>query len=265
MQPNLRILALISSRLAVESVTRDEDTIFVTVRAEARVVMCPLCGSPSRRINSRYVRKVYDLPCSGRDVHLRVVTRRFCCEATHCRRRILAKRFDDAVLPVRSRRTPRLECIVHHLGLALGGRPAASFARRMIVPVSNNTLLRLVRRRALPRSEPLNVVGIDDWVFRRNHRYGTIIFDLEQCQIVMLLHDSEIATVQAWLADQPGITVLSRDRSGGYEAQIGRCKRVIGNGLRSHIEEARRAEVAIAGYVLNRMNDLGCPKSVRVS
>ena len=49
------------------------------------------------------------------------------------------------------------------------------------------------------------------------------------------------------------------------EAQIGRYKRVIGNALRSHTEEARRAEVAIADHVLNRMNDLGRPKSVRVS
>ena len=49
------------------------------------------------------------------------------------------------------------------------------------------------------------------------------------------------------------------------EAQIGRYKRVIGNALRSHTEESRRAEVAIANHVLNRMNDLGRPKSVRVS
>jgi hypothetical protein len=49
------------------------------------------------------------------------------------------------------------------------------------------------------------------------------------------------------------------------EAQIGRYKRVIGNAFRSHTEESRRAEVAIANHVLNRMNDLGRPKSVRVS
>jgi hypothetical protein len=49
------------------------------------------------------------------------------------------------------------------------------------------------------------------------------------------------------------------------EAQIGRYERVIGNALRSHTEEARRADVAIADHVLNRMNDLGRPKSVRVS
>ena len=53
---------------------------------------------------------------------------------------------DDVLAPV-SRRTGRLEMIVHHLGLALGGRPAASFAEWLMVPVSNDTLLRVVRRK----------------------------------------------------------------------------------------------------------------------
>src|ERR1700694_1109746 len=136
--------------------------------------------------------------------------------APHCRRRIFAERFGDDVLPTRSRRTARLECIVHHLGLALGGRPAASFAQRFMLPVSNDPLLRVVRRRSCPRTEPLTVAGIDDWAFRKNHRYGTIVCDLERRRIVTLLPDREIATVQAWLAGHPDIKVLSRDRGGGY-------------------------------------------------
>jgi transposase len=85
-----------------------------------------------------------------------------------------------------------------------------------MLPVSNDTLLRVVRRRTCPRTEPLTVAGIDDWAFRRNHRYGTIVCDLERRQIVALLPDREIATVQAWLSDHPGIRVVSRDRGGGY-------------------------------------------------
>jgi transposase len=109
-----------------------------------------------------------------------------------------------------------MECIVHHLGLALGGRPAAGFAKRLMMPVSNDTLLRVVRRRANLPVGQLNVIGIDDWAWRRNHRYGTIVCDLERRRIVTLLPDREIATVQAWLADHPEIEVVSRDRGGGY-------------------------------------------------
>src|SRR5664279_6565237 len=94
-----------------------------------------------------------------------------------------------------------------HLGLALGGRPAASFAKRLMLPVSNDTLLRVVRRRTVPRADPLTVVGVDDWAFRRNRRYGTIVCDLERRRIVTLLPDREIPTVRAWLADHPEIRV----------------------------------------------------------
>ena len=43
-------------------------------------------------------------------------------------------------------RTARLDCLVRHLALALGGRPAARFADRLGLPVSIDTLLRTVRR-----------------------------------------------------------------------------------------------------------------------
>jgi hypothetical protein len=88
-----------------------------------------------------------------------------------------------------------------------------------MLPVSNDTVLRVVRARACPRTEPLNVVGIDDWAFRRNHSYGTIVCDLERRRIVTLLPDREMATVKAWLAGHPDITVLSRDRGGGYSPE----------------------------------------------
>ena len=60
------------------------------------------------------------------------------------------------------------------------------------------------------------MVGIDDWAFRRNCRYGTIVCDLERRRIVTLLPDREIVTIEAWLADHPEIKILSRDRGGGY-------------------------------------------------
>ena len=216
MRAGIRISSLVPSGLVIDSISDSSHSIILAVRSEGGTAECPLCGVRSRRIHSRYGRQVADLPCGGKQIRLRVTTRQFVCEVPHCRRRIFAERFGDEVLPTRSRRTARLECIVHHLGLALGGRPAASFAKRLMLPVSNDTLLRVVRRRARPRTEPLIVAGIDDWAFRKNHRYGTIVCDLERRRIVTLLPDREIATVRAWLSNHPEIRVVSRDRGGGY-------------------------------------------------
>lgn len=67
----------------------------------------------------------------------------------------------------------------HARRLALGGRPAAGFAKRLMLPVSKDTLLRVVRRRSRPPADPLRVIGIDDWAWRRKHRYASIICNLE--------------------------------------------------------------------------------------
>ena len=136
---------------------------------------------------------------------MRVMTRRFFCATGDCRRRIFAERLGDNVLPLRSRRTARLEHLVHHLGLALGGRPAANFAKRLTLPVSNDPLLRVVPRRTSPRTDPLTVVGVDDWAMRRNHRYGTIVCDLERRKILTLLPQRWTEAMWGNLEEQVGI------------------------------------------------------------
>jgi hypothetical protein len=49
------------------------------------------------------------------------------------------------------------------------------------------------------------------------------------------------------------------------ESAIGRLKRVIGDALRSRTNRRRTTEVAIAIHALNRMLELGRPKSVRIA
>ena len=86
-----------------------------------------------------------------------IVARRFWCDVVLCGRRIFCEQFDNGVLARYGRRTQRLETIVHHLGLALGGRPDAAFANRLMVPVSNDTLLRVVRCRIADHDDELTV------------------------------------------------------------------------------------------------------------
>ena len=215
-QRSLRPSSLVPPGFEVESATDQGTTTVITVRPTSVTSLCPGCGAICRRVHSRYLRCLSDLPLAGRPVRLLLIARRFRCDAARCGRRVFAERFDDGALTPWARRTARLNCVVHHLGLALGGRPAASLARRLMLPVSNDTLLRTVRKAGSPPFVPPSVIGIDDWAWRRNQRYGTIICDLERRRAISLLPDREPATAQAWLAGQPQIAMVARDRGGAY-------------------------------------------------
>src|SRR5437870_8477172 len=202
--------------LLINDVEIGPDRILITARCRAATGTCPDCGRQSKQVHSRYERRLLDLPSHGRAVQVRVAVRRFRCPEPGCRRHIFAERLGDTVAARSARRTSRLEAIIHHLGIALGGRPAAALARRLMLPVSKDTLLRVVRRHAAYDTSPLCVIGIDDWAWKRGQRYGSIICDLEQRRVVDLLPDREPATVEAWLSHHPEVRVISRDRGGGY-------------------------------------------------
>lgn len=214
MPTNVGLTTLVPTGFRLIHTGGNAERLELVVRPSRPSCRCPDCGAVSDSVHSRYVRKLSDLPASGRRVRLLVEARRFRCRAPSCARRVFAERFDLAA--AWSRRTERLNILVHHLALALGGRPAARFADRLMAPVSKDTLLRQLRRRGRPDFSPPRVIGIDDWAWRRNQRYGTIICDLERRQPIRLLPDREPATAQDWLEGQPQIEIIARDRGGGY-------------------------------------------------
>src|SRR5690554_1698881 len=189
--------------------------ITITVESAKVGAPCPSCGRVSRSRHSSYTRFLMDLPADGRTVNIQLLVRRFRCRNPACRRRVFAERFPQLVRP-HARRTERLENLLTRIGVLLGGEAGARLSQDLHVPVSPDTMLRLLYRMELTPVVGLRVVGIDEWAWRKGLRYGTIVCDLEAGRPVELLPEARAESAPRWLAGHPGIEVVSRDRAGVY-------------------------------------------------
>jgi transposase len=214
----------VPAELIVRHILTEADRI--TIRADPREAsaLCPLCERRSHSVHSRYSRTLGDLPWQGRAVAIVVAVRRFRCREDRCKRKVFVERIPP-VMATHARRSQRLADIQRHIGMALGGAAGGRLAFRLALPVSGDTLLRLVRRGAsfqLP-STPPTVIGIDDFAWKRGQRYGTVICDLVRRRIIDLLPDRQPATVEAWLARHPSVNFVARDRGAGYGHAVARA------------------------------------------
>jgi transposase len=206
-------LPTVPDGLHVDELMLDPSGLLLVARTTAAQGVCPACGQRSSRVHSRYWRTLQDLPWQDRTVMWRVEVRRFRC--SHCPGRIFVERI-PGLMGSKARRTTRLAKAQTEIGMVLGGEAGARLSGRLSMPVSGDTVLRLIRRHP-PRAYPVpRVVGIDDWAWRRGRRYGTIVCDLERRRVLALLPGRSSAPVRDWLAAHPDIAVVSRDRAGPY-------------------------------------------------
>jgi transposase len=105
------------------------------------------------------------------------------------------------------------------VGHRTGGRAAEFLLKRLAIAVSDDTILRRVKRRARAArhgEQRLRVVGVDDWAWKKGQSYGTILVDLERRTVADLLPQRSAEQLAEWLKQHPEVEVITRDRFGLY-------------------------------------------------
>jgi len=98
----------------------------------------------------------------------------------------------------------------------------ARICKAMNINVSGDTIIRLLTRRFQKQEQPVcgSVIGVDDFAFKKRHRYGTIIVDEATRKPVAILEGRDSETFKAWLKNNKHVKIVTRDRAAAYASAI---------------------------------------------
>lgn len=226
----------------VRSIQYDASVVYVFAETWSKSAICPSCGVDSKCVHSYYERILLDLPLGEQSVKIRVRVKRFRCQQAACRRQTFAETLADLAERY-ARRTQRVARIIWHIGQVVGGRPGMRLAQKLQIPISRHQIIRHLRHADTVITNPVRILGVDDWAKKRGQSYGTILVDLETHRVVDLLPDRDADTVARWLKQHPTIELVTRDRSTEYA-----------NGVTAGAPQAR--QVADRWHLLKNLTEM---------
>jgi transposase len=207
--------------LSVVHVEDKESGIIVKLKSKADSCACPKCNEVSRHFHGTYVRKAKDLPILGKGVRLEITSRDYRCDNEECDVVTIAETY-RGFLNTHSRMTDRLEDFLCTLALETSCEGASRICKMIGINVSGDTIIRILVKRFENEPPPEHgpVIGIDDFAFKKRHKYGTMIVDGESRRPVAILDGRDGGALRQWLKNNKKARVVTRDRASAYAKAI---------------------------------------------
>src|SRR6266849_5802594 len=201
--------------LRITEIHQEEMELTVEVLSERTSACCPLCEHSSDAVHSRYQRRLKDVPCGGQADRLHLTVRKFFCRNPECQRKIFTERVPAFVEPW-AQMTIRLSQAIQAIGLSTSGSLGARLAARLGIATSWMTILHCIMELPGAMGITVTVLGIDDFSFRRGHKFGTILVGVSRHQVIDLLPERKAESAATWMRSHPEIQYVSRDRGTDY-------------------------------------------------
>lgn len=191
------------------------------MKSISRNCKCPKCGCITDKYHGTYLRKVQDLPILGKGVQLEICSHEYKCMNNDCEVTTIAETF-DGLLNNYSRMTERCADFICTLAMETSCEGCARICKALGIKISGDTVIRLLLRKyeSLPIPEVGDVIGVDDFAYKKRHTYGTIIVSQKTHEPITLLDGRNGNTLRDWLKNNKNIKVVTRDRASAYAKVI---------------------------------------------
>jgi transposase len=197
-----------------------EDLIQLNIKSITHKAVCPVCHKIATNYHSTYHRRVHDLPILGKHVILDVTAYRYYCDNSECNQKIFAEDLQGFAGWYR-RKTDRLEDLITTIALSTSCEGCARICKFMGIEVSGDTIIRLIIKDFVNHDVCCSeIVGVDDWAYKKGRTYGTIICDGKTHRPVELLDGRDGKELREWLMNNKHIKMVTRDRASAYAKVI---------------------------------------------
>lgn len=218
---NLDLQQFFPVNLKVHDVKTSEDTVYIHLKSDTKSTICPKCKKETAKYHAVHKRKVQDLPILGKRTILIINLYEFDCDNSECDCISTTENF-NGFLNGYSRMTERLADFVTELALETSCEGAARIMNSMKIKISGDTVIRTLIKRFNKQPVPTcgSCIGVDDFSFKKRHKYGTIIVDGETHSPVAVLEGRDEKTLREWLEQNKHVTTITRDRASAYAKAI---------------------------------------------
>ena len=205
--------------IEITSKHETSDQIVLGLKSRTKSHKCPKCGCESDQYHSTYRRKVIDLPVLGKSVLLLVTAYKYNCDNTACDQKVFCEELSGFTGRYR-RMTIRCEDLAKAIALNTSCEAASMICKYMGISISGDTIIRILLKAADPHHQCGEIIGVDDWAYKKRDNYGTLVCDAQTHKPVALLNGRDGVELTKWLEQNKHVKIVTRDRAGSYAKAI---------------------------------------------
>jgi transposase len=202
-------------------ITHTKHSVTITIKSATNRCTCSKCGTKTAEYHGTYKRKVQDLPIFGKTVYLLITAYEYKCSNPECDVVTFVEDF-EGFLSLYSRMTERCADFLCSLALETSCEGASRICQMLNLKTSGDSIIALLKKRFRKQPTPAcsNIIGVDDFAFKKRQTYGTIIVDEATHKTVAVLDGRDGKTLTEWLENNKHVKTVTRDRASAYAKAV---------------------------------------------